>query len=444
MDGSEEVAEFGEPLEAVLGDYVLSSAAPTPMSRYPEWCDPSPRLFTYVCEQAISAPIWSAVFLADILALWLIFSILRRQCQQNLEVRRAKLAIPKAVRARRLWGVAGAVAQLAAMAAPGTVPHPAGSVGQAAGSAETWRTAWDKVAKARFDRKDYLVKVDFGLSAVFTRAFGPVLMTVMSTLIFFEVHAYFTVGVPLLDAYPRLRLLAQGIGVAFSSRIVLDYARTSFTDPGQPQEASADDIADAQDTELGRCGQQEMRRCLPCGRPKPPRCHHCKVCRRCILKMDHHCPFVNNCVGLRNYRYFCWFLLDLVVGCVCVMVSLLPHLPEIVSRRSKATFAHEIHVMAAFAGALISASVLSPFFLFHMQLIVLNETTLEHMKNRMARLQQSRTPAHRGVGISYSRGALDNFSDVCGSPPFWCRRHVEDLLNWLVPSHVAKLAKRSS
>ena len=47
--------------------------------------------------------------------------------------------------------------------------------------------------------------------------------------------------------------------------------------------------------------------CKKCNAPKPPRTHHCSVCERCVLKMDHHCPWMNNCIGLRNQKSFLHF-----------------------------------------------------------------------------------------------------------------------------------------
>ncbi len=41
---------------------------------------------------------------------------------------------------------------------------------------------------------------------------------------------------------------------------------------------------------------------------RPPRAHHCRICQRCIRKMDHHCPWINNCVGEWNQKYFIQFL----------------------------------------------------------------------------------------------------------------------------------------
>lgn len=48
--------------------------------------------------------------------------------------------------------------------------------------------------------------------------------------------------------------------------------------------------------------------CARCLNGKPPRCHHCSICQRCVLKMDHHCIWVVNCVGARNYKFFLLFL----------------------------------------------------------------------------------------------------------------------------------------
>ena len=60
-----------------------------------------------------------------------------------------------------------------------------------------------------------------------------------------------------------------------------------------------------------------------CDEVKPARTHHCKVCGTCVFLMDHHCPWVNNCVGLENYRYFLLFIFYLTVGCgyMCITMT---------------------------------------------------------------------------------------------------------------------------
>ncbi|OQV23704.1 putative Palmitoyltransferase ZDHHC3 [Hypsibius exemplaris] len=51
-----------------------------------------------------------------------------------------------------------------------------------------------------------------------------------------------------------------------------------------------------------------MTICQRCDMYRPPRAHHCRTCQGCVRKMDHHCPWINNCVGAFNQKYFLQFL----------------------------------------------------------------------------------------------------------------------------------------
>ncbi|TFK71937.1 zf-DHHC-domain-containing protein [Pluteus cervinus] len=64
-----------------------------------------------------------------------------------------------------------------------------------------------------------------------------------------------------------------------------------------------------------------VMRCRKCGETKPERTHHCRICNRCVLKYDHHCPMldlgINQCVGIYNERHFVMFMIYLVLATSC-------------------------------------------------------------------------------------------------------------------------------
>jgi len=63
--------------------------------------------------------------------------------------------------------------------------------------------------------------------------------------------------------------------------------------------------------------------CPDCCVVRTPRSRHCNTCNQCVERFDHHCPWVNNCVGVRNHRAFMFFLSFLVTTCVSVFISTL-------------------------------------------------------------------------------------------------------------------------
>ena len=48
--------------------------------------------------------------------------------------------------------------------------------------------------------------------------------------------------------------------------------------------------------------------CFECQIVMLPRSYHCNVCRRCVERYDHHCPWINSCVGMRNHSTFFIFV----------------------------------------------------------------------------------------------------------------------------------------
>lgn len=71
----------------------------------------------------------------------------------------------------------------------------------------------------------------------------------------------------------------------------------------------------------GRAVGITFRLCPSCLVDKSLTATHCSQCDHCAVGLDHHCPFVNNCVGKGNRRVFVFF--TLFAGFGCEMMALL-------------------------------------------------------------------------------------------------------------------------
>lgn len=282
-------------------------------------------------------------------------------------------------------------------------------------------------------------------NAVIKRISGPLTVIAMIVLISFETHSCFAVGLPWFNLHWAAWLVIAIPNVAIAVRIFYDYAMASLTDPGRPTEAECKPCpehaatgpptgpstpaeppgcftrgsAGVEPKHPGATAPGAGRWCVPCRNFKPQRCHHCSVCDRCVLVMDHHCIFTNCCIGVNNRRHFFLFLIHLLIGLSFPVLILLPQVPECVIGNAwggtealfPIPFWRRCHVLGAFGAGVVSQALLFSLFWFHVNLLLRNETTLESLENWIERRRSC-----------FDKGALNNFCEVFGPLPDWVPR----------------------
>eukprot|EP00299_Pterocystis_sp_00344_P006903 c1965_g1_i1.p1 GENE.c1965_g1_i1~~c1965_g1_i1.p1 ORF type:complete len:298 (+),score=27.03 c1965_g1_i1:1-894(+) len=255
----------------------------------------------------------------------------------------------------------------------------------------------------------------------------PMMFTVV--VILFVFTSYLSIiSVPMMESSD---LKTRDVGFTYTAVLSLLFAlmfvsflRVSTTDAGTIPDWFQDTISERSKSKdlkiVEKKSDGSRRRCNKCLLFKPDRTHHCKICGRCNLKMDHHCPWINNCVGYTNYKFFILFISYALACSIFVFVTTLTLIPSFDSA-TPLTTVFIVVLICVLTGAL--SAVLFAFVGFHYYLLCQNYTTIEFLEKRGCC-----NPAQGHVN-HFDLGAWENVKRGLGYNP----------LLWPIPARVCMI-----
>ncbi|WOL13003.1 hypothetical protein Cni_G21772 [Canna indica] len=184
-------------------------------------------------------------------------------------------------------------------------------------------------------------------------------------------------------------ILTAAISILLTTIVMINLFLTSTRDPGI---VPRNEILKLEQNNGSRCtsvsiaGEMvKLKYCKICKIYRPPRSCHCVVCDNCVEKFDHHCPWISQCIGLRNYRYYLMFISSSLVFFVYIFAFSWWRIRRDWVKTHKGFFqlledAPETFLLALFS--FMAIWFLGGIIIFHAYLISLNQTASENFKQR--------------------------------------------------------------
>eukprot|EP00035_Acanthoeca_spectabilis_P037902 m.48382 g.48382 ORF g.48382 m.48382 type:complete len:309 (+) comp8912_c0_seq4:491-1417(+) len=216
-------------------------------------------------------------------------------------------------------------------------------------------------------------------------------------------------SIPIICGYFTLMALVFLLRTTFSDPGIIPRAGTQEADLVLPL-TSEEKRPRIREVKIN--GQTQLLKfCETCCIYRPPRASHCRICNNCVEGFDHHCPWVSNCVGKRNYRFFIMFVFHFIMSTMALFLCTLVHL----IRSTRASGGTVFDTIKEAPGTIVVLIICFLAFLtviglpcFHSHLISEGITTNEFIKRSYV---VGRSPFTRG-SFSANLAAL-----LCGPRP---------------------------
>ena len=210
--------------------------------------------------------------------------------------------------------------------------------------------------------------------------------------------------------------IASLFGVWVLYNIVYNYVRCMVTNTAAPLPKSDSSLPD--ETVRFLRDSDHDRFCKVCQIVTPPRAMHCMACGKCILGMDHHCPWIMGCVGYFNHPYFFLFLFYACFGCCYIMVWTVPMFYRMqFHRETLPKFEYNRHGLGLTLSTLMPAvcSVCAGGMgLWHAYVLSKNLSSLEITEN-WRQVRRWRKSGYRGrFRHAADNGTIENWKAVFG------------------------------